>query len=179
MAFRARALASRFRVPVAITLWLLGTLPFLTRLTLGRTSYSLEHYLATASAALDGARIYADVPFEYPPYALALFIGPASLARTRRVQVLWVADPVIDAGVKAGLLWTAVRERDGPPDFVPFFILTRATAAWSHPAAALHVIPAALSHAALFALFRGWTASAGGRALSRLERRSIRPCCCW
>ncbi len=29
-----------------------------------------------ANALLDGQRIYVDVPFEYPPYALAWFAGP-------------------------------------------------------------------------------------------------------
>lgn len=161
---RVRGLASTFRVPAAVALWLLGTLPFLTRLGNWRTSQDLEHYMATAHAALAGARIYTDVPFEYPPYALAWFIGPAALARDLgefRVSfgLLILA---VDAAVKAGLLWAGVRERDRPPDFLPFFMYTLATAALGHfLLQRFDVIPAALSCAALLALSGGWTATAG------------------
>ncbi|HEY6506748.1 MAG TPA: hypothetical protein VIY56_01965, partial [Vicinamibacterales bacterium] len=78
IASRVRVLAATFRVPAAVALWLLGTLPFLTRQIIGGTSKDVEHYMLTANAFLAGARIYTDVPFEYPPYALGWFIGPAA-----------------------------------------------------------------------------------------------------
>ena len=55
------------RIPLGVALWLLGTLPFLTRLVGGSTSHDVEHYMLSANALLDGQRIYVDVPFEYPP----------------------------------------------------------------------------------------------------------------
>jgi hypothetical protein len=148
----------------AIALWFIGTLPFLSRLTTGRTSESLTIYLANARAALDGARVYADVPFEYPPYALAWFLGPAALAgdlaqfRIAFGLLIFSAD----AAIKAGLLWTGVRDRDRPPDFLPFAMYTLATAALGHILLQRYdVIPAALTVAALLALSRGWAVTAG------------------
>ena len=161
---RVRELASTFRVPAAITLWLLGTLPFLARQVIGGTSKDVEHYMLTANAFLAGARIYTDVPFEYPPYALAWFIGPAALAEDLgEFRILFgLLILAVDAVVKAALLWIGVRERDRPPDFLPFFMYTLATAALGHFLLQRYdVIPAALSCAALLALSGGWTATAG------------------
>ena len=53
-----------------VALWVLATVPFLTRLAIGRTSYDIELYWTGGSAVLQGAKLYTDVVFAYPPYAL-------------------------------------------------------------------------------------------------------------
>ncbi len=147
-----------------MALWSLGTLPFLTRLFWGRTSRDLEHYLLSANALLDGQRIYVDVPFEYPPYALAWLAGPATLAGDVGQYRLFFGLLILclDALVKAALLWTGFRDRHRPPDVLPFVMYTLATAAVGHFLLQRYdVIPAALSVAAVMALSAGWAGVAG------------------
>jgi hypothetical protein len=147
-----------------VALWSLGTFPFLTRLFTGRTSRDLEHYVVSANALLDGQRIYVDVPFEYPPYALAWLAGPAMLAGDV-AQYRWFFGLLIlclDALVKAALLWIGFRDRHRPPDALPFVMYTLATAAIGHFLLQRYdVIPAALSIAAVIALSAGWAGVAG------------------
>jgi hypothetical protein len=90
-------------------LWALFTLPFLSRLFIGRTSNDVELFWIACSALLQGAAIYTDVVFEYPPYALIWFVVPAAMSgnlaefRLAFGLLIWA----IDAGVKGYLLWRA------------------------------------------------------------------------
>ena len=147
-----------------MALWSLGTVPFLSRLFMGQTSRDLEHYMLSANALLDGQRIYVDVPFEYPPYALAWLAGPAMLAGNI-AQYRWFFGLLIlclDALIKAALIWTGLRGRHRPPDVLPFVMYTLATAALGHFLLQRYdVIPAALSVAAVIALSAGWAGVAG------------------
>ena len=147
-----------------MALWSLGTVPFLSRLFMGQTSRDLEHYMLSANALLDGQRIYVDVPFEYPPYALAWLAGPAMLAGNI-TQYRWFFGLLIlclDALIKAALIWTGFRDRHRPPDVLPFVMYTLATAALGHFLLQRYdVIPAALSVAAVIALSAGRAGVAG------------------
>ena len=147
-----------------MALWSLGTVPFLSRLFMGQTSRDLEHYMLSANALLDGQRIYVDVPFEYPPYALAWLAGPAMLAGNI-AQYRWLFGLLIlclDALIKAALIWTGLRDRHRPPDVLPFVMYTLATAALGHFLLQRYdVIPAALSVAAVIALSAGRAGVAG------------------
>src|SRR5262245_16744791 len=95
------------RITLGVTVWLLATLPFLTRLQTGWTSWDLGHYFTCTRAFLDGSGIYAAVPFEYPPYALAWFAGPASAARDLAEfrQAFGLLIWSLDAVIKGVLLW--------------------------------------------------------------------------
>ena len=152
------------RMSLGVALWSLGTLPFLTRLFRGRTSHDLEHYMLSANALLAGQRMYVDVPFEYPPYVLGWFAGPAmlagDLAQFRLVFGLLILS--LDALIKAALIWAGFRDRHRPPDAVPFVMYTLATAAVGHMVLQRYdVIPAALSVAAVIALSAGWAGVEG------------------
>jgi hypothetical protein len=154
---------SRSRFWLGVALWLIGTLPFLTRLHTGWTSWDLGHYFACARAFLDGAGIYSRVPFEYPPYALAWFAGPASAAvdveafRQTFGLLIWT----LDAAIKAVLLWLGLRG-SARRDLVPFVAYTLTTTALGHILLQrFDVIPAALSVVALVAFARRWTGVAG------------------
>ena len=120
--------------------------------------------MLSANALLGGQRIYVDVPFEYPPYALAWFAGPAmfagDLAQFRLFFGLLIL--CLDALVKAALIWTGFRDRQRPPDALPFLMYTLTTAAVGHILLQRYdVIPAALSVAAVIALSEGWAGVAG------------------
>jgi len=152
------------RLLLGVAAWLIGTLPFLVQLISGRTSRDVEHYLASARAVLEGAGIYTTVPFEYPPYALAWFVGPAAIAadpaefRVLIGLVIWG----LDAAVKAGLIWYGCRRRDRAADLLPFLLYTLATAALTRIVLQRYdVIPAAMSFAGLVMLTGGWPLLAG------------------
>jgi len=149
---------------LAVALWALGTLPFLSRLFRGQSSRDLEHYVSSANALLDGQRMYVDVPFEYPPYALAWLAGPAMLAGDVAGFRLFFGLLILclDAAIKAALLWSGFRDRHRPPDVLPFVMYTLATAAVGHFLLQRYdVIPAALSVAAVMALSAGRAGVAG------------------
>ena len=157
-------LNGRIRYLWFTVLWAVFTLPFLSRLVLGQTSHDVELYWVGGSAVLQGARIYTDVVFEYPPYALLWFVGPAAvsgnLAEFRVVfgLLIWA----IDAAVKGYLLWQALVSGRRVRDFLPFALYISGTAALGHFLLQRYdVIPAALSMAALLWLVRGWPATAG------------------
>ena len=155
---------TRARVVWFAALWSVFTLPFLSRLVIGRTSNDVELFWVGCTALLEGARIYTDVVFEYPPYALLWFVGPAAISgnlaefRLAFGLLIWA----IDAGVKGYLLWQALRPGCRARDFVPFGMYTLATAALGHLLLQRYdIIPAALSLVALLALVRGRAATAG------------------
>ena len=117
-----------------------------------------------ANALLDGQRIYVDVPFEYPPYTLAWFAGPAMFARDldqfRSFFGLLILCSTRWSRPRS--IWTGFRDRHRPPDALPFVMYTLATAAVGHILLQRYdVIPAALSVAAVIALSEGWAAVSG------------------
>ena len=120
--------------------------------------------MASASALLDGRRIYVDVPFEYPPYALAWLAGPAMFSEDVGQFRLFFGLLIlcVDALVKAAIIWVGFRDRQRAPDALPFVMYTLATAAVGHILLQRYdVIPAALTVAAVIALSRGWAGVAG------------------
>lgn len=152
------------RILIGVSAWLVGTLPFLVQLHSGRTSSTLEHYLDSARAVLDGSGIYTNVFFEYPPYALAWFVGPAAITaelpgfRLVFGLLIWA----LDAVVKAVLVWLGCRRRDRGVDLLPFLLYSLATAAAARIILQrFDVIPAALSLVAIVLLTRGWPLAAG------------------
>jgi len=152
------------RLSLGAALWSIGTLPFLSRLFQGRTSRELEQYMVLMTAVLGGKRVYVDVPFEYPPYVLAWFAGPTLLAEDLGQFRLFFGGLILclDALIKAALLWIGFRDRQRPPDALPFVMYTLATAALGHILLQRYdVIPAVLSVAAVLALSSGWAGVAG------------------
>ena len=151
------------RITFGVGLWLVGTLPFLTRLGRGWTSWDVGHYFASARAFLSDAGIYDAVPFEYPPYALAWFAGPAGGAPDLEAfrQSFGILIWAIDAGIKAALLWIGLRGR-ARPDVLPFVVYVLTTTALGHILLQrFDVIPAALSFTAVLAFAQGWPGAAG------------------
>jgi hypothetical protein len=152
------------RLSLGVALWSVGTVPFLTRLFRGRTSRELEHYLQLANALLDGQRIYVDVPLEYPPYMLVWLAGPAIVSADLGQFRLFFGAGILclDAAIKAALIWTGFRDRQRPPDALPFLMYTLATAALGHILLQRYdVIPAAMSVGAVIALSARAAGTAG------------------
>ena len=152
------------RSALAVSVWLAGTLPFLTRLAVGRTSRDVEHYFESARAALSGAGLYTSQPFEYPAYAVLWFLGPAAGAqdarefRTALGLVLWAFDAII----KGLLIWRGMRAARGFAAFRPFLVYTLGTAALGHILLQrFDLIPSALTFASLLALASGRSAASG------------------
>lgn len=159
-----RTLPRQHRRVVAAILWLFGTLPFLSRLHAARAALDLAVYYAGAEAVSHGVRVYREVPFEYPPYALLWFLAPyagADDADGFRVTFgleIWC----VDAALKAMLLWLGMREHRGLRGLAPFVAYTLGTAALGHLLLQrFDVIPAALSVVAILALSSGWAFLAG------------------
>jgi hypothetical protein len=155
-------------------LWAVFTLPFLSRLVIGRTSHDVELFWVGGSAVLQGAGIYSDVVFEYPPYALLWFVGPAAMAtdlaefRLAFGLLIWA----IDASVKGYLLWHALRPGWRARDFVPLgytrappLLVTPATALRRHSRGLVDGGPAAL---AVGPRRPAWSLSASARRSIRL-----------
>ena len=153
------------RVFIGVSAWLVGTLPFLVQLVSGRTSRDVEHYLASARAALEGAGIYTSVTFEYPPYALAWFLGPAAMAgdlaefRVFLGLVMWS----LDAAVKGALI--LARFPPPRPAYRPAAlpdVQTLATTALTRILLQRYnLIPAAMSFGGAILLTSGWPLLAG------------------
>jgi hypothetical protein len=153
----------RARIVIGVAVWLVTTVPFLWRLVGWSTSGETVYYLQWANRVLDGEAIYSSVPFEYPPYALAWFLGPAIAAadlssfRVLFGLLIWG----LDAAVKGALIWHGVLTRGRPIDLLPVLLYTLATLALSHIfLQRFDVIPAALSFAGLLAILR-WPGVAG------------------
>jgi len=151
------------RALTLIGLWLIVTLPFLSRLWISRTSGDIESYWRSAEAVLRGAAIYRDVPFEYPPYVLVWFVGPAAISNTVgdfRLAfglLVWT----LDALVKALLIWMGSRTA-GRFDWWPVLLYTVATAAGGHYLLQRYdMIPSVLTLGALLALAWRWPAASG------------------
>lgn len=156
------ALTPARRLIAAAALWAVATLPVLSRLAIGRAAGDLTVFQSGAEALLHGPRVYREVAFEYPPYALLWFLPPHALShdlegfRLAFGLEMWAADAVI----KALLLWLGVRNRTGLRDLVPFMAYSLGSAALGHVLLQrFDLIPAVLTLGATLAV-------AGGRALS-------------
>ena len=154
----------RPRMTAAGAMWLLATVPMLSRLFTGGTAVDLAVFQAGAEALTNGARVYGEVEFEYPPYALLWFVAPyvwagdAVTFRTAFGLEIWL----VDASLKAGLLWLGMRSTRRLRALTPFWLYTLGTAALGHLLLQrFDLIPAALSAVAVVALTSGWPMLAG------------------
>lgn len=148
---------------MAAALWAVATLPILSRLAIGRTAGDVSVFMHGAQALLDG-RVYRDVAFEYPPYALLWFLPPALVSsdldgfRLAFGLQMWLTDGLI----KALLLWHALRARTGLRDLVPFLVYSLGSGALGHVLLQRYdLIPAVLTLGATLAVAGGWALLGG------------------
>ncbi len=143
----------------AAVLLAIATLPVLSRQYIGKTQSDLAVFMAGVDGLLQG-RLYDGHVFEYPPYSLIWFLAPYAWApddiesyRFAFGLEIWL----FDAGIKATLLWRALRARSGFPDLVPFCVYSLGSAALGHVLLMrFDVIPAALSMASVLAVAGSW-----------------------
>jgi uncharacterized membrane protein len=154
------ALTPARRDLVAAALLAVATLPVLSRLSLGRTAGDISVFRNGAEALLQGF-VYRDGAFEYPPYALAWVVLPHALSddlesfRFAFGLEMWL----IDAVIKALLLWRGMRARAGLSDLAPFLAYSVGSSALGHVLLQRYdLVPAALTLGAALAV-------AGGAAL--------------
>ena len=145
------------RTAAAVLLLAVATLPVLSRQYLGVTARDLTTYLHAVDGLLQG-RLYTDVAFEYPPYALIWFLPPYFWSHDLQSFrfafgfAIWL----FDAAIKAVLLWRGIRGRQGFPDLIPFLAYSLGTAALGYFLLMRYdVIPGALSLAATLAVTGG------------------------
>jgi hypothetical protein len=148
------------RTAAAVLLLAVATLPVLSRQYLGRTAGEIPIFMNAVDALWQG-RLYGDAVFEYPPYALIWFLVPHAWAHD--VQSFRLAFGLeiwlVDAAIKAVLLWRGLHRRQGFPDLIPFLFYSLGSAALGHLLLMKYdAVPAALSLAAVLAV-------AGGRPL--------------
>jgi len=144
-------------------LWILATVPVLSRLTTGGVQGDLSVFMRGADA-LQGARIYRDVPYEYPLYSLLLFLVPRAVSTdlaTFRVAFglqIWM----IDAVLKGVLLWLGLRAHAGVRGLAPFVAYTAGSAALGHfLLQRFDLAVASLTVVAAVASAAGWPLAAG------------------
>ncbi|HVP58945.1 MAG TPA: glycosyltransferase 87 family protein [Myxococcaceae bacterium] len=137
-------------VPLVPTLWAhaVGDLPV---------------YFEATRAWLAGQTPYAEVRFEYPPYALLAFAPAALVSSTlREFQVAFGLELLlVDVAIRATLLWTA-RARRGAWAYAPFLAyaaVAQLQAFWLYKR--FDLLPAGLTLAAVLALSAGAGARAG------------------
>jgi hypothetical protein len=142
------------RTAAAGLLLAVATLPLLSRQYLGRTGAEIPIFMRGTEALLQG-RLYSDVTFEYPPYAIIWFLAPYAWAhdiqsfRLAFGLEIWL----FDAAIKGVLLWRGIRGRQGFPDLIPFFVYSLGSAALGHLLLMKYdAIPALLSLAAALAV---------------------------
>jgi uncharacterized membrane protein len=145
------------RTAAAVLLLAVATLPVLTRQYFGGAARDLTVYMRGVDALLHG-RLYTDVAFEYPPYALIWFLPPylgshdLQSFRFAFGLEIWL----FDAAIKAALLWRGIRGRQGFPDLIPFFAYSLGSAALGYFLLMRYdAIPGALSLAAALAVTGG------------------------
>ena len=146
--------------PVALlVLSLVPLLPTLQAHAVG----DLPVYFEAARAWLSGRTPYAEIPFEYPPYALLAFAPAALVSSTlREFQLAFGLELlVVDVAIRAALLWTA-RARRGAWAYSPFLayaVVAQLQAFWLYKR--FDLLPAGLTLAAILFLARGATGRAG------------------
>jgi hypothetical protein len=137
-------------------LWAAATVPVLSRLAIGQPAADLTVFLSGIDAFHDG-RVYRDVVFEYPPYALLWFLLPRALSddlagfRLTFGLEIWV----IDAAIKAVLL-RGVRAGTGLRGLAPFVAYSLGSGALGHVLLQRYdLIPAALTLAGTLTVATG------------------------
>jgi len=128
----------------------------------------LPVYFAAARAWLAGGTPYADIRFEYPPYALLAFAPAALMSSTLRdFQVAFGLELlVVDVAIRASLLWAA-RNRRGAWAYAPFLAyatVAQLQAFWLYKR--FDLLPAGLTLAAVLALSRGAAGRAGAALIA-------------
>lgn len=142
------------RTAALVLLLAAATLPVFSRQFLGRTGGEIPIFIRGVEALLDG-RLYGDHVFEYPPYALIWFFAPYAWSDDMQAFrfALGLEIWLVDAAIKATLLWRGVRARDGFPDLIPFLMYSLGSAALGHLLLMKYdLIPAALSLAGVLAV---------------------------
>jgi len=123
----------------------------------------LPVYFEAARAWLSGRTPYAEIPFEYPPYALFAFV-PAALVSTtlREFQLAFGLELLaVDVAIRVALLRTA-RARRGVWAYAPFLAyaaVAQLQAFWLYKR--FDLLPAGLTLAAVLLLARDATGRAG------------------
>src|SRR5262249_10825770 len=117
MAHEGSARGQALRQGALLVLSLVPLLPTLQAHAVG----DLPAYFEAARAWLSGRAAYAEVPFEYPRYALLAFAPAAPApAALREFQLVFGLELLaVDVAIRAALLWTA-RARRGAWAYAPF-----------------------------------------------------------
>ena len=159
-----RALRPARRSVAAWTLLAIGTLPVLSRLFIGGASADVETYRRGAEALVQGARVYGEVAFEYPVYALLWCLAPYAVSHDPGTFLIAFGLEMwfLDAAIKAALLWHGVRARQGLRDLAPFVVYSLGSAALGPLLLRRYdLAPAAISFAAVLATAAGWPLTSG------------------
>jgi uncharacterized membrane protein len=151
------ALTPAGRNVLAVMLLAAAMLLSLSRLPLGRTAGDISVFRNGAEALLQGF-VYRDGAFEYPPYALAWFALPHALShdlesfRFAFGLEMWL----VDAAIKALLLWRGMRARAGLGDLAPFLAYSVGSFAVGYVLLQRYdLVPAALTLGAVLAVAGG------------------------
>ncbi len=128
----------------------------------------LPVYFEATRAWLGGQTPYAQVRFEYPPYALLAFAPAALVSSTvREFQVAFGLELLlVDVAIRAALLWTA-RGRRGAWAYAPFLAyaaVAQLQAFWLYKR--FDLLPAGLTLAAVLALSRRSGVRAGAALIA-------------
>jgi hypothetical protein len=153
---------TRARVLPKVALLVLSLVPLLPTLQAHAVG-DLPVYLEAARAWLSGRTPYAEVPFEYPPYALFAFAPAALVSSTlREFQLAFGLELLaMDGAIRAALLWAA-RARRGWWAYAPFLayaVVAQLQAFWLYKR--FDLLPAGLTLAAVLFLSSGATGRAG------------------
>jgi len=153
---------TRARVLPKVALLVLSMVPLLPTLQAHAVG-DLPVYFEAARAWLSGRIPYAEVPFEYPPYALLAFAPAALVSSTlREFQLAFGLELLaVDVGIRVALLWIA-RHRRGAWAYAPFLayaVVAQLQAFWLYKR--FDLIPAGLTLAAVLFLASGATGRAG------------------
>ena len=159
MADDGSARGQALRQATVLVLSLVPLLPTLRAHAVG----DLPVYFDAARAWLSGRAPYAEVPFEYPPYALFAFAPAALVSSTlREFQVAFGLELLaVDVAIRAALLWAA-RARRGWWAYAPFLayaVVAQLQAFWLYKR--FDLLPAGLTLATVLLLASGATGRAG------------------
>ncbi len=164
MADTASGRAQTLRRVALVVATVLPLLPTLRAHAVG----DLPVYFEAARAWLAGRTPYAEVRFEYPPYALLAF-APAALVSSslREFQLAFGLELLaVDVGIRVALLWAA-RERRGAWGYAPFLAyaaVAQLQAFWLYKR--FDLVPAALTLLAVLALSSARGAVAGAALIA-------------
>jgi hypothetical protein len=153
---------SRARVLPRVALLVLSLVPLLPTLRAHAVG-DLPVYFEAARAWLSGRTPYAEVPFEYPPYALLAFLPAALVSSTlREFQLAFGLELLaVDVAIRVALLWAA-RARRGGWAYAPFLayaVVAQLQAFWLYKR--FDLLPAGLTLGTVLLLAGGATGRAG------------------